>query len=85
MEQSKNGRKAMKKTLLSFFSFLLVVAVKDRFDHFKVPVAELVPGELIEHTGSLIEMKRIQRFADFTDNFLQATKHPAVCQSSWLG
>ena len=56
---------------MGFFAFLLVVAVEDRFDHFKVPVAELMPGELIEHTGSLIEIIRIQRFADLTDNFLQ--------------
>ena len=81
MEQPKNGRKPMKEKLLGFFPFFLIVAVEDRLDHFKVPVTELVPGELIEYTGSLIEMIRIQRFADLTDNFLQATQHRSFLQT----
>ena len=44
--------------------FRFRTAVHDRLGQLQVPVAELVPGELVQDAGGDIEAVVIQRFAD---------------------
>ena len=44
-----------------FGSFCAVGAKENRFDQFKVPVAETPPGKLVEAVGGVVEPESIER------------------------
>ena len=57
---------------------LRILAVEIRLDDFQVPVAVLVPQELIKDLSVLIEIIIVQRLDGFGGNSLKAAQNPAV-------
>ena len=47
-------------------------------DEFQVPVAELVPDELVKRVGRLIEVVGVQRRAGLPDDLLEAAHDPGL-------
>ena len=55
-----------------------VWGLQHRFDDLEIPVAELVPGELIERAGGEIEAVLVERALDRADRGAQARADPAI-------
>ena len=51
-----------------------------RLGQLQIPVAELVPGELVQDARGDIEAEVIQRFAVRFDGLVEFSEDPAVCQ-----
>ena len=51
-------------------------------DEFQVPVAELVPDELVQHVGRLIEGVGVQRLPGLPDDLLEAAQDPGLHRGS---
>ena len=49
-----------------------------RLDEFQVPVAELVPDELVKRVGRLIEGVGVQTLAGLPDDLLEAAHDPGL-------
>ena len=47
-------------------------------DEFQVPVAELVPDELVKDVGRLIEVVGVQRLPGLPDDLLEAAHDPGL-------
>ena len=55
-----------------------ILAVEIRLDHFQVPVTVLMPDELVEHVGILVEMIAFHGLPDLADDPLQAAQNPPM-------
>ena len=49
-----------------------------RLGQFEVPVAEFVPGEVVERFARAAELVGVEGRIDFGANFFQPTQNPAV-------
>ena len=53
-------------------------------DEFQVPVAELVPDELVEGVGRLVELVGVQARRDLPGDLLQAAQDPGLHRGQGL-
>src|SRR5467141_135588 len=57
---------------------LRLVAIEPPLDHLHVPVAEVVPEEIVENLRRLVDLKALQGRAQFADRRMEAGEEPAA-------
>src|SRR5437588_7169023 len=57
---------------------LRLVTIKPPLDHLDVPVAEVVPEEIVENLRRLVDLESLQRGGQFADRRMEAGEEPAV-------
>ena len=55
-----------------------LVAIEPPLDHLDVPVAEVVPEEIVENLRRLVDLKSFQRGGQFADRRVEAGEEQAV-------
>ena len=85
MEQPEDGAQGAEQDALAVAAGRGVLFIVELgLDEFQVPVAELVPDELVEGVGRQVELVGVQAGRDFFGDLLQAADDPGLDRGQGL-
>ena len=73
-------RQDINKDILRDFSVIIVFAIETGFCSFNVPVAEIVPCEIVNAVSSFTQFEFVKVIAYIIFCISKAVKNPFVCQ-----